>query len=92
MDIDEIRNRALRVAQSQISDPAAIIAAWELAGIDVPYLCTAVGALRGMLHLLVDHESEPCRLDHEGYCQAHGLTRPCTVATAKELLTGMELL
>lgn len=33
-------------------------------------------ALRGLLAI---HEG-PCRLDHEGYCQEHGLSRPCAAA------------
>ena len=45
-----------------------------------------VTALRLALDAFVD--DEPCRLDHHGICQAHGIDKPCSVATAKALLTG----
>lgn len=40
--------------------------------------------LRAALAELVD--TEPCRLDHEGFCQTHSLSRPCAVAAALNLL------
>jgi hypothetical protein len=42
--------------------------------------------LRAALWAFVD--DEPCRLDHEGYCQTHGVSRPCRVVTARTLLAG----
>lgn len=45
-----------------------------------------VTALRLALRDLLDVNGEPCRLDHEGYCQAHYLSKPCIVAAAKALL------
>lgn len=57
-----------------------------------------VTALRLALRDLVDHEDEPCRFDHHGYCQEHTLTKPCAVAVARALLdagpdagTGLDL-
>lgn len=37
-----------------------------------------------VIQALVDEE--PCRSDHEGFCQAHGCSRPCVVAPARGLL------
>lgn len=28
----------------------------------------------------------PCSLDHEGYCQPHGVSKPCGVATGLDVL------
>lgn len=47
-----------------------------------------VTALRLALGALVDHETDPCQLDHHGNCQAHGVSKPCHVAVAKALLKG----
>lgn len=40
-------------------------------------------ALRGVLIGVGD---DPCRLDHDGYCQAHDVSKPCNVASAREAL------
>ena len=46
-----------------------------------------VTALRLALHDLLDAiGDEPCRPDHEGYCQAHFVSSPCEVATARHIL------
>lgn len=46
-----------------------------------------VRPLRDLLAQLVDED--PCWLDHNGYCQAHGLhSPPCPHEVAKELLGG----
>ena len=41
-----------------------------------------------LLGHFVDHEDQPCRLDHHGACQEHGGSslRPCDVAAGRELL------
>ena len=39
-------------------------------------------ALRAVLEL----HAGPCRIDHEGYCQNHGVTQPCVVADARRVL------
>jgi hypothetical protein len=40
-----------------------------------------------LLRRLVEHEDTPCVIDHNGYCQAHGLrSPPCAVAEARRLL------
>lgn len=39
-----------------------------------------------LLGLLVDHEDGPCDIDHNGYCQGHNLSRPCTIAAARQFL------
>jgi hypothetical protein len=35
-------------------------------------------------------DDEPCRLDHEGYCQTHQLTRPCIMVKAKNAIALVE--
>lgn len=45
-----------------------------------------VARLRSALRALVD--DVPCRLDHEGYCQSHGVSKPCVVDEARRLLRG----
>lgn len=40
-------------------------------------------ALRDLLDAIGD---DPCRFDHHGYCQAHFLSSPCEVATARHIL------
>lgn len=41
-----------------------------------------------LLGHFVDHEDQPCRLDHHGACQEHGGSslRPCDVAVGREWL------
>lgn len=40
-----------------------------------------------LLERLVDHEDGPCVIDHNGYCQEHGLSSaPCATATARAFL------
>jgi len=39
-----------------------------------------------LLGRLVDHEDTRCRLDHNGYCQEHNLSKPCDIPEARELL------
>lgn len=43
-------------------------------------------ALRLALRDLLDVQDEPCRLDHNGACQAHYVSRPCIVAAARDVL------
>ena len=45
-----------------------------------------ITALRLALGDMLDVEDEPCRFDHEGYCQAHRVSKPCVVAAAREVL------
>jgi hypothetical protein len=40
--------------------------------------------LRAALEGLVD--DEPCRLDNHGYCQTHGVTKPCVMQVARQAL------
>lgn len=43
--------------------------------------------LENLLRRLVEHETDPCELDHHGYCQAHHLhSPPCPVAVGRKLL------
>ena len=46
-------------------------------------------ALEALLHAFVDHEDQPCSLDHHGYCQEHDSFSEgrCKVAEARELLS-----
>lgn len=41
-----------------------------------------------LLGFFVDHEDQPCRLNHHGACEEHGGSelRPCDVAAGRELL------
>jgi len=73
---------------------AAFIAASRT---DVPALVAALRAeraeaagLRDALGRLLTLHDGPCRLDHEGFCQGHGLGRPCEVALARAALEGRE--
>lgn len=34
--------------------------------------CKIIANLKTILRGLCEHESDPCSLDHEGYCQGHG--------------------
>lgn len=45
-----------------------------------------VTALRMALRDLLDLHDGPCSYDHEGYCQAHGVSKPCVVAEAVKAL------
>lgn len=33
-------------------------------------------------------DNEPCQLDRHGYCQTHGLSKPCRMVAAREVLSG----
>lgn len=35
---------------------------------------------------LVALNGQPCRLDHEGFCQEHDVSRPCVVAEARRIV------
>jgi hypothetical protein len=35
-------------------------------------------------------DDSPCRLDHEGYCQNHGLMNPCEQAGLKKSLAAFD--
>lgn len=51
----------------------------------------AVSAEGELLAELVEPQTEECRYDHHGYCQAHWLhERPCPVERAKALLSEPE--
>ena len=40
-----------------------------------------------VLRFLVENEDQPCRLDHHGLCQEHGLSQPpCATAMGRRLL------
>lgn len=42
---------------------------------------------RELLRRFVEHEDQPCRFDHHGYCQEHGTDEPpCAVRVARQLL------
>lgn len=45
---------------------------------------------RALLHRFVDHETDPCQLDHHGYCQAHPgaqeTGQECAVSEGRRLL------
>lgn len=40
--------------------------------------------LRLALNELID--DEPCQLDHEGFCQTHGISKPCSMVQARKAL------
>lgn len=49
----------------------------------------AVPKVEELLHRFVDHETDPCRLDHHGYCQEHPgchEINDCPVAKGRALL------
>jgi hypothetical protein len=50
-------------------------------------LSTQLSEARALLQVFADHFEGECRLDHEGYCQAHLLEEDCSVAKARELLS-----
>lgn len=72
--------------------------AWSVAadaGDAIRELGAEIARLRGqrdelatLLGWHVDAEDDPCRLDHHGYCQAHGSLEdgPCRTAASRELL------
>ena len=64
--------------------------AWRRAD-DALGVATADNAeLRKLLAELIDHE--PCRYDHHGYCQAHGLSaQPCRMQRARAALATREV-
>lgn len=50
------------------------------------------GRAEALLHELVDHETDPCRLDHHGYCQEHPggfADGGCTTRRSRELLAAI---
>ena len=50
----------------------------------------ATGREAELLELIVGGDTTPCTLDHHGYCQAHRLEDPCSVAMAVAALFGIE--
>ncbi len=38
------------------------------------------------LEAMLFGEDEPCRYDHEGFCQTHGVSKPCRVVSARAAL------
>jgi hypothetical protein len=79
-----------RRAAAKVKEAAALLAseaAWrerEAARGARPTLTEACVVIRALI------DEEPCRLDHEGFCQSHGATRPCAVAEARALLRRLE--
>lgn len=54
---------------------------------DVPDLVVEVRELRASLARFVDHHGDdPCRFDHNDFCQEHYSGKPCFVAEARALL------
>lgn len=46
---------------------------------------------RALLQRFVDHDDEPCNVDHNGYCQAHGLSSaPCKIAEARTFIAELK--
>lgn len=58
----------------------------ERARADVRQLLDEHAEAVRLLGLNVDYDDGPCDIDHNGYCQGHNLSRPCTVAAAREFL------
>jgi hypothetical protein len=64
------------------TDPDLVISATLT---DTRDLLGRVEKLEGLLNEVAD--DSPCRLDHHGFCQAHGFTEsPCPVSEARTLL------
>ncbi|NUQ98323.1 MAG: hypothetical protein HOY79_17825 [Streptomyces sp.] len=57
-------------------------------GVELERLRVQVAEATTLLGHFVDHEDQPCRLDHHGGCQEHrgSSLRPCDVAAGRELL------
>lgn len=55
---------------------------------EVERLREQIADATALLGHFVDHEDQPCRLDHHGACQEHGGSslRPCDVAAGRALL------
>lgn len=77
---DQARTDQEATAERLTVEADRLRAAWESAWAER-------NEARGLLYRFVDHDDEPCWLDHHGYCQAHGLSNgPCRVAEARRIL------
>lgn len=69
-----------------VAFPGQAEAAWALAHAqhDITYVLGRLDEARTLLEQFVD--TDPCQYDHHGYCQAHGVSKPCRVAAARAFL------
>lgn len=53
--------------------------------------CDQIHRLMSILRRMVDHENDPCELDHHGSCQTHNSGSPCITAVARRSLAEMDI-
>jgi hypothetical protein len=66
--------------------PGGFDVAVDREDMDLDPLVARLNHLHAALTACVKFETEPCRFDHDGVCQAHHLGKPCEVAVGRKLL------
>lgn len=73
----------MRSSAADLAEVESMIArGW--AGDETVHLLAAYREAVAALERFVDGES--CRYDHEGFCQAHGVSKPCWMVAARSVL------
>ena len=85
-EVNEWATRAL-TAEAALDEVAAMGDAFEGLQRREAALQREVETLRAALEPLAEHFDGECRFDHHGYCQAHLVDKPCSVAAARAALT-----